>query len=76
MNISVSRQPGVKASVSTGGDVKIKIKATRAKKLALESTQDNEEMQAVQAAQAALEAGRDADEKLAAFTPGGEKQRY
>ncbi len=64
-SISVSRQPGVKASVSTGGGVKIKIKATRAKKLAPESTQDNEEMQAAQAAQAALEAGRDADEKLA-----------
>ncbi|MDC9714607.1 MAG: translation initiation factor IF-2 [Gammaproteobacteria bacterium] len=63
-SISVSRKPSPAKSVSTGG-VKIQVKKKRPIKSVSTSNQDDNNEAAV-AAQAALDAGREADEKLLA----------
>ncbi|HAZ34302.1 MAG TPA: translation initiation factor IF-2, partial [Gammaproteobacteria bacterium] len=63
-SMSVSRKPSTKTSASTGG-VKVQVKKKRVKKAAVEAnvSVDNE---AALKAQEALDAGRNADEKLLA----------
>lgn len=63
-DISVSRKLSAKTNTSIDSGVKVQVKATRAKKATAASTQNvnNEEILSVQAA---LEVGRNTDEKLA-----------
>ena len=63
-SMSVSRKPSSKTTSGKSGGVQVQIKKKRVKQVAVETeTVVNE---AAQAAQAALDAGRDADEKLLA----------
>lgn len=63
-SMSVSRKPSSKTTSGESGGVQVQIKKKRVKQVAVETeTVVNE---AAQAAQAALDAGRDADEKLLA----------
>ncbi|MDG2395688.1 translation initiation factor IF-2 [Candidatus Thioglobus sp.] len=63
-SMSVSRKPSGKTSANTGGGVKVQVKKRRVKQIATEA--DSSINEAALAAQAALEAGREADEKLLA----------
>ncbi len=63
-SISISRKVGAKSSTSSASGVKVQVKKKRLTKSA--TTTDEQPEIAAQAAQAALDAGRDADEKLLA----------
>ncbi len=63
-SMSVSRKPSTKSSSSAGG-IKVQVKKKRVKKSAPQAS-DSVDNEAALKAQAALEAGRDADEKLLA----------
>ncbi|WP_428086840.1 translation initiation factor IF-2 [Candidatus Thioglobus sp.] len=64
-SMSVSRKPSSSTSSNTGGGVKVQVKKKRAKQaVAVEAESATNE--AAQAAQAALDSGREADEKLLA----------
>jgi translation initiation factor IF-2 len=65
-SISVSRKPGGKTTNSTSGGVKVQVKKKRVKQATGETDTEVAVNEAALAAQAALEAGRDADEKLQA----------
>ena len=65
-SISISRKPSAKATNSTSGGVKIQVKKKRVKQVADEAETETVVNEAALAAQAALEAGREADEKLLA----------
>jgi translation initiation factor IF-2 len=63
-SMSVSRNPSGKTTSNTSGGVKVQVKKKRVKQVAAEA--DTGVNEAALAAQAALEAGREADEKLLA----------
>ena len=63
MSVS-SRKPSTKSSVNTGG-IKVQVKKKRVKKEAVQEV-DSADNEAALKAQAALDSGRDADEKLLA----------
>ncbi len=67
-SISVSRKAGTKSSASSASGVKVQVKKKRLAKSATMTDERSEVavLEAAQAAQAALDAGRDADEKLLA----------
>ncbi|ALE52508.1 translation initiation factor IF-2 [Candidatus Thioglobus autotrophicus] len=65
-SISVSRKPSGKTTNSTSGGVKVQVKKKRVKQVVAEAETETGVNEAALAAQAALDAGRDADEKLLA----------
>jgi len=64
-SMSVSRKPSSKTTSNTGGGVKVQVKKKRVKAVAAVEAETGVN-EAALAAQAALDAGRDADEKLLA----------